>query len=98
MFANFRWQFSGGSLIFFGSIGISHFSLFGDVNLAGPESQGELDRASKERPRIAESKFEGHWWMFPGVAWRARRDRKYDMSAAVENELGGAEDRKRPEE
>ena len=64
--------------------------------LAGPESQGELDRTSKERPRIAESKFEGHWWMFPGVAWRARRDRKYDMSAAVENELDGAKDRKRP--
>ena len=93
MFANSRWQFSGGSLIiFFGSIGISHFSLFGDVNLAGPESQGELDRTSTQRPRIAESKFEGRWWMFPGVAWRTRRDRKHDESAAVEDELGGAKD------
>ena len=58
MFANFRWQFSGGSLIIFLVLLVSPTFRYLATYLAGPESQGELDRTSTEGLRIAKGNFE----------------------------------------
>ena len=47
-------------LLFFLVLLVSPSFRYVATYLAGPESQGELDRTSTEGPRIAKGKFEGH--------------------------------------